>query len=87
MTMPDDDFDTFFRTRSPALLRAAYLLTGDRHLAEDLVQEALARTHLAWSRLRAEGSPEAYTPHRSSPPCHHGGGGSRHALVSHSRTP
>jgi DNA-directed RNA polymerase specialized sigma24 family protein len=61
MTMPDDDFDTFFRTRSPALLRAAYLLTGDRHLAEDLVQEALARTHVAWSRLRAEGSPEAYT--------------------------
>jgi RNA polymerase sigma-70 factor (sigma-E family) len=61
MTVPDDDFDTFFRTRSPALLRAAYLLTGDRHLAEDLVQEALARTHVAWSRLRAEGSPEAYT--------------------------
>jgi len=56
----DDDFDTFFRMRSPALLRAAYLLTGDRHLAEDLVQEALARTHRVWSRLVAEGSPEAY---------------------------
>jgi RNA polymerase sigma-70 factor (sigma-E family) len=56
----DEDFETFFRMRSPALLRAAYLLTGDRHLAEDLVQEALARTHRVWSRLVAEGSPEAY---------------------------
>ncbi len=47
----------FFRTRSPALLRAAYLLAGDRQLAEDLVQESLARTHRAWQRLAPEGSP------------------------------
>jgi RNA polymerase sigma-70 factor (sigma-E family) len=57
----DDDFDTFFRTRSPALLRAAYLLTGDRQLAEDLVQEALARSYRVWPRLVAQGRPEAYT--------------------------
>jgi DNA-directed RNA polymerase specialized sigma24 family protein len=31
-----DNFDAFFRGRVPALLRAAYLLTGDRHLADDL---------------------------------------------------
>nr|BFE74815.1 hypothetical protein GCM10020092_081160 [Actinoplanes digitatis] len=41
----DDLFCEFVRARSPALLRTAFLLTGDRHLAEDLVQDALARTH------------------------------------------
>ena len=55
------DYDTFVRTRTPALLRSAYLLTGDQHLAEDLVQTALARTHRSWSRLRATGNAEAYT--------------------------
>lgn len=55
------EFDSFVRGRTPALLRAAYLLTGDQHLAEDLVQSALARTHRHWSRLHHEGSAEAYT--------------------------
>jgi DNA-directed RNA polymerase specialized sigma24 family protein len=40
------------------LLRSAYLLTGDVHRAEDLVQEALVKVALRWSRLR-EGSPVA----------------------------
>jgi RNA polymerase sigma-70 factor (sigma-E family) len=56
----DDDFDTFVRSRTPALLRSAYLLTGDQHLAEDLVQSALARTHQAWPRMRDTGNVEAY---------------------------
>lgn len=34
------EFDSFVRSRTPALLRSAYLLTGDQHLAEDLVQSA-----------------------------------------------
>src|SRR5690349_17575026 len=34
-----------------ALLRFAYLLTGDHHLAEDILQEALAKVHGRWSRL------------------------------------
>lgn len=55
-----DDFESFFRGRTPALLRSAYLLTGDRHLAEDLVQDALARTFRAWRRLSDGGNPEAY---------------------------
>jgi RNA polymerase sigma-70 factor (sigma-E family) len=41
------------------LLRSAYLLTGDLHRAEDLVQEALTKVALRWSRL-AEGNPTAY---------------------------
>ena len=55
------DFSEFVRSRTPALLRTAFLLTGDRHLAEDLVQDALARTHRALRRLADEGHYEAYT--------------------------
>jgi len=55
------EFETFVRTRTPALLRSAYLLTGDQHLAEDLVQSALARTHRSWKRLHESGNAEAYT--------------------------
>jgi RNA polymerase sigma-70 factor (sigma-E family) len=54
------EFDTYVRARTPALLRTAYLLTGDQHRAEDLVQDALIRTHRAWGRLR-DGNPDAYT--------------------------
>lgn len=53
------DFDAFVSSRGPALLRTAYLLTGDRHLAEDLMQTALAKTYRHWPRVRT-GSPEAY---------------------------
>jgi RNA polymerase sigma-70 factor (sigma-E family) len=56
-----DEFDNFVRARTGALLHAAYLLTGDQHLAEDLVQAALARAHRAWGRLRETGNAEAYT--------------------------
>jgi RNA polymerase sigma-70 factor (sigma-E family) len=61
MDSPPDDFDTFVRARTTALLRSAYLLTGDQHLAEDLVQTALARTHRAWRRLHDRDNAEAYT--------------------------
>ena len=52
------DFDEFVIGRSPALLRTAMLLTGDRHDAEDLVQSALLRVARHWSRARD--NPEAY---------------------------
>ncbi|CAM3320294.1 SigE family RNA polymerase sigma factor [Stackebrandtia soli] len=55
------EFAAFVRARSPALIRSAYLLTGDQHLAEDLVQSALARTHRAWRRVERLGNAEAYT--------------------------
>jgi len=54
------EFASFVRARGSALIRTAYLLTGDQQLAEDLVQTALARTHLAWRRLHAVGNAEAY---------------------------
>ena len=56
-----NDFDAFVRARRRSLLRSAYLLTGDEHLAEDLVQSALTRTHRAWSSLRDPANAEAYT--------------------------
>ena len=56
-----DEFDAFVRARTPSLLRSAFLLTGDQHLAEDLVQNALISTHHAWRRLHRAGNAEAYT--------------------------
>ena len=41
------------------LLRSAYLLSGDLHRAQDLVQEALVKVALRWSRL-ADGNPTSY---------------------------
>jgi RNA polymerase sigma-70 factor (sigma-E family) len=52
-------FREFVVARSPALLRTAWLLTGDAQLAEDLLQSALARTWPHWHRV-ATGQPEAY---------------------------
>jgi RNA polymerase sigma-70 factor (sigma-E family) len=51
-------FAAFVLHRSDALLRTAYLLTHDRHLAEDLLQTALAKAWPHWSRI--DGNPEAY---------------------------
>jgi RNA polymerase sigma-70 factor (sigma-E family) len=56
----EDEFDSFVRARTHALLRSAYLLTGDQQLAEDLVQSALTRTHQSWKRLADTGNAEAY---------------------------
>jgi RNA polymerase sigma-70 factor (sigma-E family) len=54
------DFDDFARARMRALLRFAHVLTGDPERAADLVQDALERTLLAWSRVQHKGDPEAY---------------------------
>jgi RNA polymerase sigma-70 factor (sigma-E family) len=54
----DTTFETFVEGSSTALLRTAYLLTGDRGHAEDLLQTALLRTARHWSRARE--APEAY---------------------------
>jgi RNA polymerase sigma-70 factor (sigma-E family) len=53
------DFDEFVVGRSPALLRTAVLLLGDRNDAEDLLQTALLRVARHWSR--ALENPDAYT--------------------------
>jgi len=52
------EFDDFVRARSTGLLRVAYLLTGDLHAAEDLVQDVLEQMYVKWRRIG--GAPEAY---------------------------
>jgi DNA-directed RNA polymerase specialized sigma24 family protein len=53
-------FEAFVAARGAALVRFAILLTGDDHRAEDLVQEALAKAYLRWSRIRRADDPEVY---------------------------
>ncbi|MEU4388906.1 SigE family RNA polymerase sigma factor [Promicromonospora sp. NPDC023805] len=55
----DDDFVAFVETAGPYLYRTAYLLTGDSHRAEDLVQTAFERTYRVWDRVR-DREPRAY---------------------------
>ena len=54
MTRSDDDFAAFAQASYGGLRHAAYLLTGDRHTAEDAAQTALVRTYAAWSRVRRD---------------------------------
>ena len=54
------DFDEFVAARGSALWRTAWLLTGDRHRAEDLLQTALGKAWPHWRRVSRSGSFEAY---------------------------
>ncbi len=54
----DAEFERFALRVSRSLLRSAYLLTGDRGHAEDLLQLTLWRTARRWREIR--GSPDAY---------------------------
>ncbi|NYD40762.1 SigE family RNA polymerase sigma factor [Nocardioides panaciterrulae] len=56
----DADFTAYLEARQPRLLRTAYLLTGDRHQAEDLLQTSLAKLYLAWDRVRDRDHVDAY---------------------------
>jgi RNA polymerase sigma-70 factor (sigma-E family) len=52
-----DDFTGFVAANAGRLLRTAYLLTGDRGAAEDLLQDVLEKTYVAWPRVK---DPHAY---------------------------
>jgi RNA polymerase sigma-70 factor (sigma-E family) len=58
MTGDEAGFDAFVAGRQAALSPTAYLLTGDHHLAQDLVQAALLQAARHWKRIHT--SPEAY---------------------------
>jgi RNA polymerase sigma-70 factor (sigma-E family) len=53
-----EDFEAFVAARYAALLRTAYLLTGNHHDAEDLLQQSLVKAVGAWKRI--DGDPEPY---------------------------
>jgi RNA polymerase sigma-70 factor (sigma-E family) len=53
-------FEAFAAGRQAALFRLAFLLSGDRHHAEDLVQGTLERAYQYWRRVVAADNPEAY---------------------------
>ncbi|GIM93662.1 SigE family RNA polymerase sigma factor [Paractinoplanes toevensis] len=59
MARGDEDFVAFATASSARLQRAAYLLTGDPHQAEEAAQTALVRVYAAWGRVRHK-DPYAY---------------------------
>lgn len=55
-----DGFEAFAVAVAPRLLRRARLLTGDPHLAEDLMQATLLKVYLRWGRSGRWADPGAY---------------------------
>jgi RNA polymerase sigma-70 factor (sigma-E family) len=53
-------FEQFAATRLDAVVRFATVLTNDRALAEDVVQEVLIRAHRRWAQIESLDQPEAY---------------------------
>ena len=54
-------FTEYAEARAATLFRTAYLVVGDHQLAQDLLQEALVKTLMAWPRLHDRDHLEAYT--------------------------
>ena len=54
-------FEEFVHATGDRILRAAVLLCGDHHLAEDLTQTTFAKVYAAWPSVSRADSPIAYT--------------------------
>ena len=61
MTGRDEEFAAYFTSRSGAMRGTAFLLCGDWHRAEDLVQTAFVKLFRAWHRVAAREKLDAYT--------------------------
>jgi len=55
-----EDFEAFFGKHYEPLLRTMYLVTGDRHEAEDLAEDAFVRAFERWDRIRRMENPSGY---------------------------
>ncbi|MFF0264152.1 SigE family RNA polymerase sigma factor [Kribbella sp. NPDC004536] len=60
MATRDDEFSAYVEQRRTHLRRIAYLVCGDVHRAEDLVQTALMKLYVAWNRVERSGNVDAY---------------------------
>jgi RNA polymerase sigma-70 factor (sigma-E family) len=62
MSSRREEFEEFARARTPQLYRSAWMLCGDAHRAEDLVQDTLAKVFVRWHRPLGGGidNPAAY---------------------------
>ena len=56
----DDEYTEYLTGRLPRLHRAAYLLCGDAHRADDIVQATALNLYLKWNRVRAAGNMDGY---------------------------
>jgi DNA-directed RNA polymerase specialized sigma24 family protein len=56
----DEAFIAFVRANSRSLFRTAFLLTGAKAAAEDLLQETLTKLYPQWGRVERADSPMAY---------------------------
>ncbi|MFL6109605.1 MAG: SigE family RNA polymerase sigma factor [Marmoricola sp.] len=59
-SVDDSDFDEWVVHNRVRLHKTAFLISGDWHLADDLVQDALVRCLPKWKRIVGSGSPDAY---------------------------
>jgi RNA polymerase sigma-70 factor (ECF subfamily) len=55
-----ENFEEFFRAEQARLLRALYIVTGDRLLAEDVMQDAFVSLWERWERVRTLEDPIGY---------------------------
>jgi RNA polymerase sigma-70 factor (ECF subfamily) len=53
-------FESFFAKNYEPVLRAVYLVTGDRGEAEDLAQESFVKAYERWDRIRKMDNPSGY---------------------------
>ncbi|MDX2970909.1 SigE family RNA polymerase sigma factor [Kribbella solani] len=60
MAERDREYVEFVEVAGAALRRTAFLVSGDRHKADDIVQDALYKLYLAWPKVRRVGNPLAY---------------------------
>lgn len=57
----EDAFASFVLATGTQLYRAALLLTGDHHQAEDLTQATYAKVFVSWRKVSRADNPVAYT--------------------------
>ncbi|MDX8032522.1 SigE family RNA polymerase sigma factor [Lentzea sp. BCCO 10_0856] len=58
--MADNEYTEYVTAALPWLRRTAYLLCGDVHSADDVVQVAITRLYTSWRRARAADNLDAY---------------------------